>query len=118
MQPDVEFNAHLAEGRFMLQRSVSGGAYVFYPRVAEPGTGSQDLAWEEASGLGTVYAATVIYPKPPSTAYNVVLVELDEGPRMMSRVDGLEAEAVSIGQRVRARIANQDGAPLVVFDPA
>src|SRR5690606_32935433 len=55
MQPDAEFNAYLAEGRFMIQRSRSSGKYVFYPRVAEPGTGARDLEWTEASGLGTVY---------------------------------------------------------------
>jgi uncharacterized OB-fold protein len=118
LRPEQDYFAHLAEGRFMLQRSRSSGRYVFYPRVAEPVTGTRDLEWVPASGLGTVYATTVIRPKPPQHAYNVVIVDLDEGPRMMSRVEGVAPESVRVELRVRARIANDDGKPLVVFEPA
>ena len=114
--PEKEFLAHLAAGRFMLQRSRSSGAYVFFPRIAEPLTGARDLEWVTASGLGTVHATTVVRPKPPQPPYNVVLVDLAEGVRMMSRVEGLAPEDVRIGLRVRARIAHENGAPLVVFD--
>ena len=54
MPPEQEYFAHLAAGRFMLQRSVSTGGYVFYPRVAEPGTGATDLEWVEASGRASI----------------------------------------------------------------
>lgn len=117
MQPDREYVAHLKAGRFAIQRSRSSGRYVFYPRVAEPGTGARDLEWIEASGLGVVHAMTVIHPKPPEAAYNVVLIDLDEGPRMMSRVEGLETSALRIGLRVKARIIGADAEPYVVFDP-
>lgn len=118
IRPEQEYFAHLAQGRFMLQRSRSSGRHVFYPRVAEPVTGARDLEWVAASGLGTVHAVTVMRPKPPQQPYNVVLVDLDEGVRMMSRVEGIAADAVCIGMRVRARIATQDDKPLVVFDVA
>jgi uncharacterized OB-fold protein len=118
IRPEQEYFAHLAQGRFVLQRSRSSGRHVFYPRVAEPVTGARDLEWVPASGLGTVHAVTVMRPKPPQQPYNVVLVDLDEGPRMMSRVEGVAPEAVRIGMRVRARIAMQDDKPLVVFDVA
>lgn len=118
VRPEQEYFAHLAEGRFMLQRSRSSGRFVFYPRVAEPVTGARDLEWVAASGHATVHATTVIRPRPPQQPYNVAIVELDEGPRMMSRVEGVAPEAVRIGMRVRARIATEDGKPLVVFDPA
>ena len=52
--PEAQYRAHLREGRFMIQRSRSSGAYVFYPRVAEPRTGATDLEWVPASGEGTV----------------------------------------------------------------
>ncbi len=115
-QPEREYFAHLAEGRFMLQRSRSSGGYVFYPRVAEPRTGHRDLEWVAASGDGTVYATTVVRRKPPEPAFNVALVQLAEGPRMMSRVEGVAPEDVRIGMAVKARIASADGKPLVVFD--
>jgi uncharacterized OB-fold protein len=111
--PEGEYFAHLAAGRFMLQRSRSSGACFFYPRVAAPGSGATDLEWVPASGRGTVHSATRVRQKPPAADYNVVLVDLEEGPRMLSRVDGLVD--VPIGLRVRARIAVEDGAPVVVF---
>ena len=96
----------------MIQRSRSSGRYVFFPRVAEPGSGRNDLEWVEASGLGTVYSITV--NRTRAGDYNVALVELDEGPRLMSRIEGVET--VPIGTRVKARIIEIDGEPAVVFD--
>lgn len=117
-QPEAEWRAHLAEGRFMIQRSRSTGGYVFYPRVMEPGTGAEDLDWVEASGDGTVHAVTVVRKKDPADSYNVVLVDLVEGPRLMSRVDGPAPETVTIGMAVRARIETGGDQPLLVFVPA
>lgn len=117
IKPEQEYFAHLAQGRFMLQRSRGTGEFFFYPRVAAPVTGARDLEWIEVSGRGTVHAVTIMRPKPPQAPYNVVLVDLEEGPRMMSRVEGVAAEAVRIGMPVQARITTQDDKPLVVFDP-
>ncbi len=111
--PEAEYRAYLQEGRFMIQRSRSTGVHTFYPRIAIPGTGEQDLEWVAASGFATVYAITV--NRTREGAYNVALVDLDEGPRMMTRVDGVET--VPIGTRIRACIIEESGAPLVVFVP-
>lgn len=114
-KPDVEYMAHLAAGRFMLQRSASSGRHVFYPRVAEPGSGAMDLEWVEAGGGGEIYAVTTIQPRSPDEPYNVVVVTLDEGVRMMSRVEDAPPGEIRIGRRVRSRIAQIDGSPAVVF---
>jgi uncharacterized OB-fold protein len=98
----------------MIQRSRSTGRHVFYPRIAVPGTGERDLEWVPASGLGTVYAITV--NRARDATYNLALVDLEEGPRMMSRIDGVET--VPIGTAVRAKIIEENGAPLVVFEVA
>jgi uncharacterized OB-fold protein len=116
-RPEQEYFAHLAQGRFMLQRSRSTGRFIFYPRVAEPVTGATDLEWVPATGRGTVYAATIARPKPPQAPYNVVLVDLEEGVRMMSRVEGVAPEAVKVGMPVQARIVTEGEKPMVVFDP-
>lgn len=108
----------LSQGRFMIQRSRSSGRHVFYPRIAEPLTGATDLEWVPASGNGTVYAATVNYLRPSATDYSIVLVDLDEGVRMMSRVEGVPPADVRIGMRVVARIALDGQNHIVVFDPA
>ena len=109
--PEAQYRAFLQEGRFMIQRSVSTGRYVFYPRIAAPGTGTDDLEWIEASGLGTIYSITVNRTRQGS--YNIALVQLDEGPRLMSRIEGVET--APIGTRVKARIADL-GEPAIVFD--
>lgn len=116
MHPEKEFLAHLQAGRFMLQMSPSTGQYVYYPRMAAPGTGATDLQWVEASGWGTVYSTTTIRQKPPTPNYNLALIDLAEGPRMMARVDGMAPEAVKIGMRVKARVIRENDQALVVFE--
>lgn len=114
--PEAQYRAFLAEGRFMIQRSAGSGAYVFYPRVAEPGTGARDLKWVAPSGLGTVCATTVTRQRPEAGGdYNIALIELDEGPRILSRVTGTAPEDVAIGLRVTAHVEEMDGAPAVLF---
>lgn len=110
--PDAQYQAFLRGGQFMIQRSRSTGAHVFYPRIAVPGTGVTDLEWVPASGGGTVYAITVNRAREGS--YNIAIVELDEGPRMMTRIEGVET--APIGARVRARIATLGETPAIVFD--
>ena len=116
-KPDEQFAAFMAEGRFMIQRGRESGTHVFYPRAVAPVTG-EDLDWVEASGLGTVYSTTVVRKRPPEPALNIALIDLAEGPRMMSRVEGIDAADVEIGMAVRARIVDVEGEPLVVFVPA
>ncbi|HEY6870268.1 MAG TPA: OB-fold domain-containing protein [Novosphingobium sp.] len=116
--PTATYFRHLAEGRFMIQRSPSTGEWVFYPRMVAPGSGATDLEWAEPSGLGTVYAVTVKRMKPPAPNVSIAIVELDEGPRMMTHVQGIEADQVKIGMRVRARIVDGlDDNRIVVFEP-
>ena len=117
LQPERQYLEFLSQGRFMIQRSRTSGDYIFYPRVAEPQTGSTDLEWVEPSGLGTVYSTTVVRMKPPAPSYNVALIELAEGVRMMSRVEGVAPEAVRIGMQVKAKVVRQDDQPIVVFEP-
>ncbi|QGZ96213.1 Zn-ribbon domain-containing OB-fold protein [Terricaulis silvestris] len=114
--PDEQFRAFLREGRFMLQRAASDGRFVFYPRAVAPGDGAA-LEWVEASGRGRVYSTTVVRKKPPEPSYNVALIDLAEGPRMMSRVEGVAPEDVKIGMAVRARIVVSGDEPFVVFEP-
>jgi uncharacterized protein len=116
--PEALWRAALAEGRFLLQKSASNGTYVFPPRTMAPETGADDLEWVSATGKGSVHSVTVISPKPPLEPYNVVLVALDEGPRVMSRLEGIAPSDVKIDMRVSARIGDDNGVPILLFDPA
>jgi uncharacterized OB-fold protein len=111
--PEAQFRAYLLAGQFMIQRSRSSGRYTFYPRVAIPDTGETDLEWVPASGRGIVHAITVNRGRDAS--YNIAIVELEEGPRMMSRIAG--TETVPIGTRVQARIVQDKDGALVEFVP-
>jgi uncharacterized OB-fold protein len=62
---------------------------------------------------GVVYATTVVRPRG-ETPYNVCLVDLEDGERVMGRVEGLKPQDVTIRLRVQAR-AGDDG--VVVYDP-
>ena len=110
--------AALNDGRFLIQRCSACARTVYFPRELCPHCGSGDLAFEEPQGTGTVYAVTTVRRKPEAGGdCNVSLVDLDEGVRLMSRVEGLPPGDVRIGQRVKARVVQQDGQGLVVFDP-
>jgi uncharacterized protein len=86
----------------------AAGRPVYRPRV---GFGE----WRVSAGRGTVYATTVVRPRG-GDPYNIVLVDVDEGFRMMSRVSGLAPEDVTIGLRVR--LAWEDGDPPVpIWEP-
>ncbi len=116
--PTSTYFQNLAEGRFLIQRSPSTGEWVFYPRMIAPRSGATDLEWAEPSGLGTVYATTVKRMKPPEPNVSIAIVELDEGPRLMTHVQSIPAEEVFIGMRVRARIVDgPDAGKILVFEP-
>ena len=113
--PEKQYLDKLAAGHFEIQRCGGCAKYVFYPRVLCPHCGSDQLAWFTPSGRGTVYSTTIVRRKPADGGdYNVCLVDLAEGPRMLSRVAGIAPDQVRIGMAVQARIA--DG--LVEFTPA
>lgn len=116
-KPEQEFREFLASGRFMIQRSRSTGGYVFYPRVAEPGTGATDLEWVEASGRGTVHSYTVVAQKAPTPDYNIVLVDLEEGPRLMSRLIGIDNAQIEMDMAVEAVIERDGETPVLLFKP-
>jgi hypothetical protein len=78
-----------------------------------PECGSQELGWQRSAGLGEVYSTTVVRGR--SGTHNVALVDLDEGFRMMSRVDGTDPAEVRIADRVAFLTADQDGEPIAVF---
>lgn len=112
--PEAEWREALAEGRLLLQRTAHGKA-VFPPRVAAPGTGEGGLEWFEASGRGTIYSLTWIQRKPPQEPYNVVLVDLAEGARLMSRVEDASPDTLEIGQEVEAFVDRSGEEPVLLF---
>ena len=109
---------HLKRGELGYQFSPSLNAAVFYPRVIAPRTGKADLEWRVSQGLGTVHATTVTHPQQ-GEPYNVCLVDMDEGFRLMTRVEDIPPMDVKIGMRVKFRVHTPPGDedPYPVFTP-
>lgn len=118
--PDRQYADALAAGQFRIQLCGDCRKHVFYPRNICPHCGGESLTWCAPAGTGTVYSTSVVRRKPDAGGdYNVALIDLDEGVRMMSRVEGMAPADVRIGMRVKARVAPAagDATPaMVVFD--
>jgi uncharacterized OB-fold protein len=80
---------------------------------------SASITIEESEGNGHVYSYTVVRQVGnealnAETPYALALVELDEGPRTMTRIEG-DASLVNIGDRVHATFRELEGATLLFF---
>jgi uncharacterized protein len=113
--PVAAYRRHLENGKLAYQRCADCSAAVFYPRVLCPVCGNGALEWRESAGRGMVYATTAVHSRDRDPR-NVALVDLDEGFRMMSRVEGVPAEEVEIGARVSLEVRHRDeDEPVAVF---
>lgn len=106
--------------RLVMQRCTACRHLVWYPRHVCPRCGGFSLEWEQLSGQGIVYAVSIHHrPAHPAFAervpYSVVLVDLDEGARIMSNVFG---PPPSVGDQVSLTwLRLDDGRNLPVFEP-
>ncbi|GGX46430.1 Zn-ribbon domain-containing OB-fold protein [Streptomyces fructofermentans] len=94
--------AAAAEGHLLLRRCGDCGRAHHYPREFCPRCWSEDVAWERASGRATLYTWSVVHRNdlPPfgsRTPYTAAVVDLAEGPRMMTEVVDCPAEALRVG---------------------
>lgn len=104
-----------ARGELLVQRCRTCGEHQFYPRPFCLACGASDPEWVASAGRGTVYAKTTVHIQvdpalgPP---YDVGVVALDEGPRLVTNLIGEPA----IGEPVRVAWRERDEAPpLPVF---
>jgi uncharacterized OB-fold protein len=118
-QPDSPlstYRSYLRKHQLAYQYDRYSKKAVFFPKVVAPGSG-QELEWKVSEGTGTVYATTYVQPKD-GKAYNIALIDLAEGFRLMSRVEGISPEKVSIGMRVKIKVAGADSdEPYPIFVP-
>nr|WP_236572724.1 OB-fold domain-containing protein [Streptomyces sp. GS7] len=93
-----------AAGRLLLRRcrAAGCGAVHHYPREFCPRCWSEDVGWEPACGRATLYTWSVVHRNdlPPfgdRVPYVAAVVELAEGPRMMTEVTDCAAADLRIG---------------------
>ena len=113
------------EQRLVLQRCGDCAHWLFPPGATCPECGSANLAWTEVSGKGQVYTFTIARRPPhPILAglcpLAIAVVQLAEGPRMMSNVVGCDPEDVEIDMPLQVAFEPIDGSETVlpVFRPA
>ncbi|MEJ2204688.1 MAG: OB-fold domain-containing protein [Gemmatimonadota bacterium] len=89
---------------FLLQRSGITGRY-YWPAVCDPESGREGMEWVRASGRGVIHTFSIVHQayRPDlvdRVPYNVVVVELEEGPFFHSNVVDCPNEAIHIGMPV------------------
>lgn len=114
--PYAAFTAFLKKGELAYQVRPDGSP-VFFPRVVAPVTGEAALEWRISSGSGVVYSTTVVHRRD-EVPWNVCLVEMEEGFRLMSRVVGVPAAQVHIGMPVKLHVSGEGDQALPLFKPA
>jgi uncharacterized OB-fold protein len=116
--PYATYLSHLQKGELAYQFSPAANRAVFFPRLICPYSGSDKLEWHVSKGRGTVYATTIVHPAE-GAPFNVALIDVEEGFRLMSRVEDVAPDAVKIGMRVKFRVHKPGGEndPIPVFTP-
>ena len=104
-------------GRIVLQKCGGCARHWHYPRPVCPGCGSDDWAWTNAAGTGTVHSFTIVHRAPtptlrPLTPYVLAMIDLDEGARVTSMIIGDGAADIAVGDPVKVSFpTGPDGDP-------
>lgn len=125
--PDTETEPYWSaakDGRLLIRRCRACSRAHFYPRPFCPTCWSDQVDWEEASGRATLYTWSVVRqndlkPWPERVPYVAAVVDLDEGPRMMTNVVDCDIDALEVGMALEVAFrAENDEITVPVFRPA
>ncbi len=116
----------LREGKLLLPKCGACGHVFFYPRAVCPRCHARDIGWIQSSGRGTLHAFEIAYQvfnkawkiKPP---YVLAMVELAEGPRMMTNLVNVapDPKVITCDMPVRVVFSKlSDEITLPLFEPA
>jgi uncharacterized OB-fold protein len=110
----------------MLPKCGACGQAFFYPRVICPKCQSRDISWIQASGKGRLHSFGIghqsfnkAYKVPPP--YVLAMIELDEGPRMMSNLVNVEADPKVLRCDMPVQVVFQkvtDDVTITLWEPA
>lgn len=115
------FWAAARERRLVIQRCLSCRAYRFPPEIACFHCGSTEYEWAPVSGRATLYTWTVAHPPllpffRERAPWPVAVVQLEEGPRLVTNIAGLPVDQYEIGMPLQADFEDVEGdVTLVVF---
>ena len=112
------------EGRLVVQECRSCRQVWHPPLPRCPHCRAADPGWRPVSGDGAVYTYTVVrhathYAFAGQIPYVLAIVELAEGPRLVTALVGVDPDRVRVGQQVRVAFREvTDGVTLPYFEPA
>ena len=112
------------DGVLLLQRCRDCGHLQYYPRAVCTGCLSSNLDWRRASGRGRIHSFTTVHRAlspafEDDLPYVVAVIELEEGPRMVSRLRNCDTTRVSIDLPVEVAFERVNAeCVLPVFRPA
>ncbi|MGY1752478.1 Zn-ribbon domain-containing OB-fold protein [Blastococcus sp. SYSU D01042] len=111
-----------AAGELRIQQCTSCTRHYFYPRPFCPNCGSAEVEWRVTSGRATLVSYVINHrPIPPADQPLVIaLVQLEEGPRMMTNVVGVEPlpENLPLDLPLRVTFEQRGEHSIPVFTPA
>jgi uncharacterized OB-fold protein len=111
-------------GELRLQHCADCRKYIFYPRIRCPHCGSANIPWEATSGRGKLHSYVINHVAAPGwqgeTPYVIAIVELDEGPRMMSNLVGVapDPEQLVLDMPLEVVFVPRGDQVLPLFQPA
>ena len=112
-----------AAGELRVQRCITCGHLRYPISTVCPECLSEDAAWELLSGRGTVVSFCIFrhaYNEAwrDRLPYNVALIQLEEGPRMLSNVHGVSPDEIRVGLEVKVAFEVEQGFSIPVFERA
>ncbi|MGQ0825047.1 MAG: Zn-ribbon domain-containing OB-fold protein [Actinomycetota bacterium] len=125
--PDVETQAFwdgCRDGQLLVKHCNACGGDYFYPRPFCPQCWSADVEWKRACGRATLYTYSIVRQNdlPPfheRVPYVTAIVELAEGPRVMTNIRGCDFDVLEIGMPLEVEFrAITDDVTIPVFRPA
>ena len=117
-----EWWARVRAGEKLVQRCRACGDLQLHPRRRCNSCGGADLEFVPVSGKAKLYTFTTIYHNAPSEfvshmPYTLAVVELEEGPRMLSRVVNCDPAAVSCDMLLTWTLAKVGERSMPCFEP-
>jgi len=110
--------AAIQDGVLMVNHCTTCDRASLYPRPFCPHCWSESVELRPASGRGRLYTWSVVH-SPNAEPYVVAMVDLAEGPRVMSSVQGCDAADLRPDLELEVAFrTDDDGFQVPVFRPA
>ncbi|PCJ14126.1 MAG: hypothetical protein COB04_15655 [Gammaproteobacteria bacterium] len=123
MDLDEQYWAHCAEAQLHFQKCDDCGSWRHLPRYMCSKCGSANWQWAQSSGKGEIYSWTITHQAllpffKQNVPYASIIVEMEEGVRMVSGLKGMDLKDLELGLKVEVHFEDISGGKLPIFYPA